>query len=415
MPANPEDPARELDRAVVSLLLREPFYGHLLGAIVRRLDASVSTAAVMLTPRGVHLAVNPEFFIKRLTALERIAIVKHESLHLSLRHLFRPATRGEDPLLSNLAADLVVNQLVAPWPLPEGAILLSTFPDLGLLPDRSLEWYLDHLKRLDEQVKAVGPDRCSTPLSGAALQRLKGGWNHDHRGWANVGGEGFGHGAPALTEIVRGALESDLERLLGQARSRLTDRQWGQLPWQLQTSLDQMAQRRKPRIDWRRSLRIFASSGFRTRVVPTARRMSKRFNEFPGIRIRREQRVAVVVDTSGSIADETLEAFFSEIHGIWLTGAEVVLVECDAAVQKVHAYRGIRPKAVSGRGGTDFDPAFRWMRERGRGKFDACVYLTDGFGPTPEVRPPCPLLWILTPGGHLGSHLRWGRAIELLP
>ena len=60
----------------------------------------------------------------------------------------------------------------------------------------------------------------------------------------------------------------------------------------------------------------FACSGYRTKVVPTRHRMSKRFNEFPGLRIQREQRVAVVVDTSGSIAERSLALFFREIHGV---------------------------------------------------------------------------------------------------
>jgi predicted metal-dependent peptidase len=407
------NPTQELDRAIVALLLKEPFYGHLLGAVVRRADAGIPTAAVTLTPRGVHLVVNPSFFQEKLTPQERIAVVKHEALHLALRHLYRPVNEHEDPLLCNLAADLVVNQLVAPWPLPDGAILLSTFPDMGLLPDRSLEWYLERLKRLQQEMQQSGSSGCSAPQSAAALTRLGADWPGNHVGWANVGGEGFGGDAPALTEVLRRAMENDMERLLTQARARLTDRQWGQLPGGLRSSLERMAEARSPRVDWRRSLRLFASSSYRTRVVPTMRRMSKRFQEFPGIRISREQRVAVVLDTSGSIDDRTLETFFVEIHGIWRTGAEVVVIECDAAVQRTSIYKGTRPTGVSGRGGTDFDPAFRWMRERRRGKFDVCIYLTDGFGPAPDIRPPYPLLWVVTAGGRTGEHLRWGRAITL--
>lgn len=404
---------QELDRAIVALLLKEPFYGHILGAVVRRVDGTVPTAAVALTPRGVNLVVNPAFFLERLTPPERVAIVKHEALHLALRHLFRPSNGVEDPLLCNLAADLVVNQLVAPWPLPDGAILLSTFPDLGLLPDRSLEWYLERLKQLQDGIDGGGS--CTAPRSADALRRLRGDWPGNHGGWANAGGDGFGGTGPELTEVLRRALEGDMERLLAQARARLTDRQWGQVPGQLRSSLERMEESRKPRIDWRRSLRLFASSGYRTRVVPTARRMSKRFDAFPGIRIRREQRIAVVLDTSGSIDDATLEAFFAEIHAIWRTGAEVVVIECDAEVQRSSIYAGSRPKDVKGRGGTDFEPAFRWMRERGRGRFDTCIYLTDGVGPAPGIRPPCPLLWVVTQGGRTGDHLRWGRVVELRP
>jgi predicted metal-dependent peptidase len=417
--------AAEMDRAIVALLLREPFFGHLLGGIVRRVDPAVPTAAVMLTPTGIQLVVNGRFFLEELDEQERVAVIKHEALHLAFRHLFRPANAHEDPKLCNLAADLVVNQMVDPWKLPDGAILLSTFPDLDLQPNRSLEWYLERLKRLAGQGGAGlgegggsgsgGPDGGDPPAprSAEALRRLLSGWKGEHVGWANTGGTGFGGDGPELTEVLRKAMHNDLERALEGAAARVGERQWGRLPGRLRSSLERMSEARKPRIDWRRSLRLFASSSYRTRIVPTSRRMSKRFGQFPGIRIRREQRIAVVIDTSGSVPDVAIALFFQEIHGIWRTGAEVIVIEADADVQRTFPYRGKAPAAVEGRGGTDFDPAFRWLRERGRGKFDACIYLTDGEACTPKVRPPCPLLWVLTPDGMDGDHLAWGRSVRL--
>jgi hypothetical protein len=58
--------ADEVSRGIVALLLKEPFYGHLLSGVVRRIDDKVDTAAVSLTPHGLHLIVNPEFFMKEL-------------------------------------------------------------------------------------------------------------------------------------------------------------------------------------------------------------------------------------------------------------------------------------------------------------------------------------------------------------
>ena len=141
--------------------------------------------------------------------------------------------------------------------------------------------------------------------------------------------------------------------------------------------------------------------------------MSKRFNTFPGIRIQREQRVAVVIDTSGSINAAALELFFGEIHGIWRTGAEVVVIEADAAVQQSYPYKGKPPKGVKGGGGTSFDPALQWLTEPRNGRFDACIYLTDGYAPEPKVRARCPLLWVITPGGRTGEHLKSGRVVCL--
>ncbi len=410
--------ADEVSRGIVALLLKEPFYGHLLSGVVRRIDDKVPTAAVSLTPSGLHLIVNPEFFMKELKKDERVAVIKHEALHLLFRHLYRPLIQHGDPKLFNIAADLVVNQHIAPWPLPEMAVTLRNFPDMDLAANQTLEWYYEKFKALKQAMDA-GKDT-GAPQSEEALERALGEPQQgDHSFWFAGGGEGFGEegpkgqAGPQLTEGLRQALEADLERHLLRARDRAASKGWGLLPAEIRTELEALAQRRKPQIDWKRTLRLFASSGYRTEVVPTQRRMSKRFGTFPGIRIRRKQRLAVVIDTSGSISEEVLEVFFREIHGIWRNDAEVMVVECDAAVQRSYPYKGQTPKAVEGGGGTRFDPALAWVRDPRNGPFDACIYLTDGYAGAPEVRTRCPLLWVITADGHTGDHLKFGRVVQL--
>ena len=55
------------------------------------------------------------------------------------------------------------------------------------------------------------------------------------------------------------------------------------------------------------------------------------------------QKLAVAIDTSGSISIEHLNMFFSEIHGIWRQGAEVVVIESDSKVQRYYPYKGKLP------------------------------------------------------------------------
>ena len=414
--------AEEVSRCIVALLLKEPFYGHLLSGVVRRIDDKVSTAAVSLTPQGLHLIINSEFFMKELKKGERVAVIKHEALHLLFRHLYRPLIQKGDARLFNIAADLVVNQHVAPWPLPGTAITLLAFPDLDLEANQSLEFYYGKLKSLNDAMKAG--KSTGSPNSEDALKRAIGEPQQgDHRFWFAGGGEGFGEsgpkgadgqiGGPLLTEGLRRALEADMERQLMRARDRSASKGWSDLPAEIRTELEAIAERRKPQIDWKRTLRLFASSSYRTEVVATKRRMSKRFGTFPGIRIRRKQRLAVVIDTSGSIEDDVLAAFFREIHGIWKNDAEVLVIECDANVHRTYCYEGKTPNGVEGGGGTSFDPALAWVGNPRNGTFDACIYLTDGYAEKPEVHPRCPLLWVITACGNAGDHLKFGRVTKL--
>ncbi|QPN66568.1 VWA-like domain-containing protein [Synechococcus sp. CBW1006] len=405
----------ELDQAIVMVLRKEPFYGHLLGSVVRRIDARIATAAVTLSPVGVSLVVNPEFFLERLSPEERCGVIKHEILHLVLRHLFRFEDPGTDRMQLNVAADLVVNQLVHPWPLPASAITLASFPQLQLRPGKSVEHYY---RRLEQQCRQASGFE-------STLRRLCDGSPSDHGHWAAAGGEGFSNPgssevmdagkplAPELSEQLTRIFEEAFNRQVQRARARLSDRQWGDLPGSIRSLVESAAKQATATVDWKRALRLFASAGYRTRVVATTRRRSKRFGTYPGVRISRERSLAVVVDTSGSIGPQTLALFFAEIDRISHTGADILVIECDAAVGSTYTYRGVPPSQVHGGGGTAFNPAFRWLREESRKRYDGCIYLTDGYADAPTVRPPCRLLWVISPDGRGGEHLRWGKQIQM--
>jgi predicted metal-dependent peptidase len=46
-------------------------------------------------------------------------------------------------------------------------------------------------------------------------------------------------------------------------------------------------------------------------------------------------------------------------------------------------------------------------------RWDGCIYLTDGHAAAPAIRPPCKVLWVVTPNGRLGEHLKFGRAVRI--
>lgn len=402
----------ELARAINQLILEEPFYGHLFSSVIRDITPTTPTMAVGVQGARIALQVNPDFLLQlkfhrgsHKHRSERVAVIKHEALHLIFKHIFRRENR--EPRLYNLAADIVVNQFVKPWILPEGGITLETFPDLDLEPDETLDWYYNKLQTLSRKPQ-------SAPQSAEILDRLlsqedatvvgdpaSGLHRGDHRLW------GKSH------DIDAQVADSVLDRLIVQARDRAGQRGWGPLPNRIKELINAAIERRKPKLDWRRVVRIFAASSRKTRVVNTIRRQSKRYGTYPGIRVSRFQRLAVAVDTSGSVSDHDLSDFFSEIHGIWRQGAEITVVECDATVQRTYPYTGILPERVAGRGGTIFNPVFEWINSNRMLRYDGCIYLTDGFAQAPSIKPNCKLLWVVTSDGQLGDHLKYGRAIQL--
>ena len=391
-----------ISRAAFRLLLREPFYAHLLASMPREVSQRVETAAVAWDGSQVRLVVNPRFFSTLASEDERVAVLKHEVLHVVFRHVFRQA--GRNPQLENIAADLVVNQLVAPWPLPATAVTLKSFPDLDLEPNRSVEYYYERLTRIGgaaapggssgeagsadgQRADGCGADETQPEGDGAAPQSiaelnrlLSTGGRGDHSLWSSD------------TSRSATAARFAAEEAVLRARDRVGAAGYGTLPAAVRAALSEITALRQPAIQWRRALRLFASATGRTRIRHTMRKPSKRYGTRPGIKVQRSRRVLVALDTSGSIGTGEFEQFFREIDGIWRSGVSITIIECDAAVQAIYRYKGTIPPAVTGRGGTSFDPVFVWMRDRLR--FDGCVYFTDGAAADPVTKPPCPLLWV---------------------
>ena len=394
------------------MLLKEPFYAHFLSGIIREVTDKVPTAAVGFKSGKIALYVNENFFLKELRSMtERVAVIKHETLHIIFKHLFRMKTKDYENRLFNIAADLVVNQLISPWKLPDSAVTLETFRELKLPPDKSVEWYYENLKKtaskdkeykkslqeIFDKMDASGGD----DLAGEEGSRKKRRYHSDHRMWGE--NENFS------IEVV----ETEVDRMIIQARDRTPIKDHGTIPLGIQSLIKNIVKKRNPQINWKRALKIFSSTSRKTRVYLTLKRVSKRFGTRPGIKIKRFQKLAVAIDTSGSINIDDFNDFFGEIHSMWRFGAEIDVLECDAEIQKKYSYRGRIPEFIHGGGGTSFDPVFEHIKSNRFERYDGCIYLTDGYAPEPTIKPPCKVFWCITKDGEIGPHLKFGRAVKM--
>ena len=405
----------EISRCIIQLLLKEPFYAHLLSGIVRNYTDEISTAAVGIKDGKANLFINEQFFLKELTTFSsRVAVIKHETLHLLFKHLFRMDLKQYNLKVFNIAADIVVNQYIGNWDLPKTAVTLSSFPDLNLVKDESVEWYYKKITDLKTEIEKSKKNKntssvdtdyssLSSPLSASSLERILTSESHsNHSMW----------GICDSTNNVISA-ETDLDRLIIQAKDRTSIKDYGNIPLELQTLINVIIDKRNPKINWKRALKIFSSSSRKTKVNYTIKKISKRYGTRPGTKIRRHQKLAVAIDTSGSIETNDFDLFFSEIHSMWNNGAEIEIIECDAAVQRCYNYNGKIPKYIQGCGGTSFDPVFEYINKERFKKYDGCIYLTDGYAPEPTVKPNCKVFWIITPDGLVGDHLKFGRIVKI--
>ena len=411
----------EVSRCVVELVRSEPFYGHVLGGLQRHFTREIETLAVGLRGDAIQLMVNPEFFLNELKRPEyRTAVLKHEVLHIVFKHVFRNKSLARDPELWNIAADLVVNQYVPPYKLPDGAILLSTFPDLNLVPDDTADNYYDALLKLKGDL-SKGKKSTKSPKSIESLvDILSKSMPSDHTYWADsnspeIDGERTGASVPQMVVDALNQISED--QILKAYERAKASRVPGTMPSWLDRYIQDLLDGRKPQINWRRVIRMFSASTRRSKMIATMQRESRRFEvpdgfpHNPGLKLKRFQKMAVAIDTSGSIDNNTLATFFSEINGMYKQGAAITIIECDADIKRAYQYAGKVLDCIKGGGGTSFEPVMQWLI-KSKIRFDGCVYLTDGFADAPESRPPCKLLWVVS-GGEGGEHLRFGKQVIL--
>lgn len=172
----------------------------------------------------------------------------------------------------------------------------------------------------------------------------------------------------------------------------------GQLPAGMERFVDESGQNKVP---WREVLHRFINQ--LSRDDYTWARPNRKFVAMgaymPSLYSERMGPIAVVVDTSGSIDQPTLDAFAAEIRAIVAQArpAKTTVIYCDAAVNHVDTFEPGEDLhfKLHGGGGTDFCPPFEYLEEHGE-QPAALVYLTDMYGRFPSQEPEFPVLWAAT-------------------
>jgi len=169
-----------------------------------------------------------------------------------------------------------------------------------------------------------------------------------------------------------------------------------------------------PRVPWRMLLARYLVA--RARDDYTYMRPSRREGQaiLPALR-GHEMDLVVALDTSGSIDDEEIREFASEIDAIkGQVRARITLLACDwdlapGAPWRFEPWERFEPPAeIRGGGGTRFKPVFDWVEREGL-RPDLLVYFTDAQGEFPAREPPYPVLWLVKGG----AEVPWGLRVQL--
>ena len=253
-------------------------------------------------------------------------LILHENLHVGLKQIPRHRDLNHDHKLLNYAMDFVVNDIIKNTDgvvgvnkeplvlLPDGALYNSMFHDWSV---RRVYNYLkqrkDELDRADEQgsepqpcpeqgksSSGGEPQEGETDIDDALRNMDKG--TDDHR---------FGEVADMDAEQIK-KLEGEIDKALRQG-GMLAGRMGGNIPRVIGELLE-------PQVDWREVLREFVQSAMRGKDEYTWRKMSKPYlaNDMyiPSMHSETMGELVVAIDTSGSIDNEQISAFASELASI---------------------------------------------------------------------------------------------------
>jgi len=370
-----KDTAEErLMKAKITITYSNPFFAYL------SLYLTIEEDKRGVVPKNCGMGVSPtghlyykKEFVDEITDAQLIACLCHELLHLALLHLVRGGRRSQ--LKFNVAADLTVNTILIKnrYELLRGILkpnAKNQFVILGKIinniDEKSAEEIYDELPEIPEEKRNVyiGFDNHNTnsnpkdgkgePLTEAELQELETEWFN----------------------------KVETAMVLAQQR--------GNLPAGLERYVDGL---KKAEINWKVVLRRFIQQ-----TIPTDyswNRPSKKSVAcgcYLPSTTKEKVNIVVGIDTSGSIGDEELTKFLSEIIGIAKSFKEVIDMKIMFHDVKVHAEYLIRNGSIpqimamkpKGGGGT----SHRELLDKIKKEIRDCkclVSFTDGYSDLEDI------------------------------
>jgi predicted metal-dependent peptidase len=349
-------------------------------------------------------------FVAMLKEPELNFVVLHENLHKAFRHLTTwKKLHDENHRLANSACDYVINLKLKDLDPSERVIAMPRWADgelkgkpMGLIDEKyrglNAKQVFDLLK--DEQKNGnTGEDE------GGGTSEGEGG-----SGTSQGQGEGFDDhdwdGAKEMTEEEKKVLEREIDQAIRQgvmAHQKIAGTGGGDLDRDLLDLLE-------PKVDWREMLREFVKSTCSAKDTSSWRKVNRRFlstgTYMPSLVGEKVGHMVIAVDTSGSVGQEELSGFLTEVKGIAeeVKPSQVDLIYWDSRVAGHEEYTEndvsniINSTKPRGGGGTSPSCVSEYLKEK-RIVPECVIMLTDGYvGSDWGSDWTAPVLWAIVGG-----------------
>ncbi|MCW8899236.1 MAG: VWA-like domain-containing protein [Gammaproteobacteria bacterium] len=435
----------KLTAARTRLIIDKPF----LGALVLRLPMEQADPEWCKTTAtdARKFYYNYEF-IDCLSIEETQFMLSHEALHCALSHFSRRQHRVTHKW--DLSCDYAINPLLIKDGLtpPPGTLHLREYEGMTAEEIYPLIDDLDNQETLDQHIYddsnsegennlAPPPESDSdadnttkekSPSQGAGSQQSpeqqtgqsgsqpssndkEGGGqsSQPQKQDKNQNGKGAEKPQPLTHQEKENLTVQWQQRLAGAAQQAM---QAGKLDGEMARMVDFLLQ---PQLPWRNLVSRYLNSIARddySYTRPSTRRGDPAI--YPSLRSAQLD-IAIAIDTSGSISQNEIQEFVSEIDSLkGQMRARVTLIACDSELAEGCPWiyepweEFSLPKSIKGGGGTRFTPVFDWANKQDKMP-DILVYFTDADGEFPNVEPAFDVLWLIKGK----SKVPWGQRVQL--
>jgi len=370
------DISERITKAKIWLLTKRPWFGQLSCYLNVIENEHISTAGVDI--RG-NLYYNPTWCAK-LTDEQLRGLLCHEVLHLALQHI--PRCGDRDKQLWNVAADLKVN-------IEVDEDKNMTLPPNPVHVNNGRSYKFDGGKIDDvyestaENCYVVMRKHMKTPPQNDMDLIIATDDPKDIEDLKKMGidavptAQAAGLGRDWQSRVYSASQMAKGDMPAGVARE-IFKLEHSELPWN--TIIKQRMRKLAVKHSWKKPSK---------RYLPWY---------FPGRTKNEGVKVVAAIDTSGSMSKEQITKAISELYGLMRSFHFLTLwvTDCDAKVYNTKKVKmnELTSLVLSGGGGTDFRPVFKWAKEEFNDDLDCMLFFTDLDGTFPTEVPPYEIFWI---------------------
>jgi predicted metal-dependent peptidase len=404
------DKVKALQSALYYFATEHSFYGTLLQHLPIKFTSQVPTAAITYNPKNEHFEVllSNDWFCK-LKLETRVAVLHHEILHFTNKHLFRfPFMKADNETrkIYNIAGDMAINQYIKHLPngceqcpprkeMLGGKVKCENQDCPGICIDVK-DWKLDSgepfplLRPMEEYYELIKNNQKNNKqmTDGEGVDTL------DQHMWDELSEEEKGKILKKAKEVIKRTIEKTAS-----SHTNVPDGMSDLLQ-----EIETMATSLNCKEILRKAIKQTVCAFDRT---SSWKRPNKRYGNYaPGTKTGNLPRLNVYADSSGSISHTEMNVFLGVLEKFMTAGAR----DCYLGLWHTSLYHKKKfklrdrfdPEIIQS-GGTDVSCVMQDIFETNP---DLSVILTDGYFDASDIKVTSEVIWVISEGGQVNHPMK---------